>query len=64
MKIYIVYDENDFIYLAKANNKKEAIDNVYSKFGYDERKSKYTAYELEKEFDKNGLDRTVILLSS
>ena len=63
MKLYIVYDENDYIYLAKANNKKEAIDNVYSQFGYDERKSKYSAKELEKEFHDNGLDRTVILLS-
>ena len=62
MKVYIVYDENDYIYLAKANNKKEAIDNVYSKFGYDERKSKYVAKELEKEFHNSEFDRTVILL--
>jgi hypothetical protein len=63
MKLYIVYDENDSIYLAKANNKKEAIDNVYSQFGYGERKSKYSAKELEKEFHDKGFDRTVVLLS-
>lgn len=62
MKIYIVYDENDGIYLAKANNKEKAIDNVHSQFGYDERKSKYIAKELEKEFHDGGFDRTVILL--
>ena len=63
MKIYIVYDENDCIYLVKANNKKEAIDNAHSQFGYDERKGKYIAKELEKEFHENGFDRTVVLLS-
>lgn len=62
-KLYIVYGENDCIYVVKAKNKKQAIDLAYASFGYDERKTQYVAKDLEKEiFHENGFDRKVVML--
>lgn len=62
-KLYVVYGENDCVYMVKARNKKKAVDFAYSEFGFDERKTQYVAKDLEKEFFKeNGFDRKVVML--
>lgn len=62
-KLYIVYGENDCVYVVKANNKKQAIDLAYASFGHGERKTQFVAKDLEKEiFHENGFDRKVAML--
>lgn len=62
-KLYIVYGENDCVYVVKANNKKQAIDLAYASFGHDERKTQFVAKDLEKEiFHEKGFDRKVAML--
>ena len=64
-KLYVVYGENDCIYMVKATNKKEAINLAYNEFGADcnERKCEYVAKDLEKEFFKEGgFNRKVAML--
>lgn len=63
-KLYVVYGENDFVYMAKAQNKKEAVNLAYESFGFGELKKNFVAQDLEKEhFKANGFDRKVIMLT-
>jgi ribosomal protein L20A (L18A) len=62
-KLYVVYGENNFVYIVKANNKKQAIELAYSSYGLGERKTQFVAKDLEKEiFHEKGSDRTVAML--
>lgn len=55
LKLYVVYSENDSVYIVKAKNKKEAIELVYTQYGNitGEKKNGYIARDLEKELFKN-----------
>lgn len=62
-KLYVVYGENECVYIAKAQNKKEAVQLAYDQFGFGERKKNYVAKDLEKElFKEDGVDRKVTIL--
>lgn len=62
-KLYVVYGENDCVYMVKAQNKKEAVRLAYESFGHGELKKNFVAQDLEKElFKANGLDRKVAML--
>ena len=62
-KLYVVYGENDCVYMVKAQNKKEAVDLAYKSFGHGEYKKNFVAQDLEKElFKANGFDRKVVML--
>ena len=62
-KLYVVYGENDCIYMVKALNKREAINLAYEQFGQNEVKKNYVARDLEKElFKEGGFDRKVTML--
>lgn len=62
-KLYVVYGENDCVYMVKAQNKKEAVNLVYESFGHGELKKNFVAQDLEKElFKENGFDRKVAML--
>ena len=62
-KLYVVYGENDCVYIAKAQNKKEAVNLAYESFGHGELKKNFVAQDLEKElFKANGFDRKVAML--
>ena len=61
-KLYVVYAEDDSVYIVKAQNKKEAINLVYS-HDCGEYKKDYVAQDLEKElFKAGGFDRNVVML--
>ena len=62
-KLYVVYGENDCVYMVKAQNKKEAVDLAYESFGHGEHKKNFVAQDLEKElFKANGFNRKVAML--
>ena len=62
-KLYVVYDEDNFVYIVKAQNKKEAVNLAHSQYGLGNAKSRYVAKELEKElFRKDGADKQVVML--
>lgn len=62
-KLYVVYGENDCVYMVKAQNKKEAMNLTYESFGCGELKKNFVVKDLEKEiFKANGLDRKVVML--
>ena len=62
-KLYVVYGENDCVYMVKAQNKKEAVNLAYESFGHGELKNNFVAQDLEKElFKANGLDRKVAMI--
>ena len=63
-KLYVVYGENDYIYMVKAQNKKEAVNLVYENFGHGKLKKNFVTLDLEKEvFKANGFDRKVAMLT-
>lgn len=63
-KLYVVYGEDDCVYMVKAQNKKEAVNLAYAEFGAGELKKNYVALDLEKElFRQDGFDRKVVMLS-
>lgn len=62
-KLYVVYGENDCVYIVKAQSKKEAVTFAYESFGHGELKKNFVAQDLEKElFKANGFDRKVVML--
>ena len=63
-KLYVVYGENDCVYIVKAQNKKEAVDLAYENSGCEgELKKNFVALNLEKElFKENGIDRKAVML--
>lgn len=62
-KLYVVYGENDCVYMVKARNKKEAVSLAYESFGHGELKKNFVAQDLEKEvFKASGFDRKVAML--
>ena len=62
-KLYVVYGENNCVYMVKAQNKKEAVNLTYESFGHGELKKNFVAQDVEKElFKANGFDRKVVLL--
>ena len=62
-QLYVVYGENNCVYMVKAQNKKEAVKLAYESFGHGEHKKNFVAQDLEKElFKVNGFDRKVAML--
>lgn len=62
-RLYVVYGENECVYIAKAQNKREAIDLAYKEFGYGELKKNYVAKDLNRElFNEDGISRQVTIL--